>query len=352
MKNLTFLISGLDSKNGGIVLIAALLALSVLAIGIGAFFLFGFADYSASVRSENLAEAFYLAEAGLDEKIVQGTTDTLNGNLGSGTYQVVYNCVDVNGDNGNAVCGSGADDQESLISTGTVAENGATYTRTIRAEVTGSPAINVRGAISLNGDASTLGAMISDGRDHNDSGNLTGAPGVFGLSTHSAVLNQGGNSQIGGNGQAPARPANPISYETSAPELPNTPEQVLGMNPGDLDQYKTDQLPSGGFTNAIVYLTQGLTAVDLDGCSGILICHNDAGTATLKNLHGTFKGVIISDNICHINGNAEIVGAVFSLHQTSVIANGSAEVKYSSSILSKLPVRRFNISSWEDTRND
>ncbi|MBI3999914.1 MAG: hypothetical protein HY351_04795, partial [Candidatus Omnitrophica bacterium] len=64
-----------------------------------------------------------------------------------------------------------------------------------------------------------------------------------------------------------------------------------------------------------------------------------------------FKGIIIADDIVHINGDAKIIGGVIAKTSTGTTGNGSAEVLYSSSVLSDLPAGKYTIVSWEDTQN-
>lgn len=73
-------------------------------------------------------------------------------------------------------------------------------------------------------------------------------------------------------------------------------------------------LPSSAF-HGILYV-DGDYAKPPDGSTGVLIVHHrDAGNhdvATLGNFNtGTFRGLIIADKINKINGNAQIIGAIF-----------------------------------------
>lgn len=358
----------------GIVSISFMLLLILLAIGVSAFYAFAYTDYNAVLRNEWTTQAIYAAEAGIDQKITelaQRNTVNITGNLNLDSggnyrqfYDVFYGVVQenvqtgtktvVNPNTGEQVTVSGyAAGDEVLISTGSVLLNGVEMARKlIRATVRQRSLIDARAAVAISGVASTNGSVIVDGREHDADGNLTGAPGVYGISTSSSTYNQGGNSKVGGNGIAPASPANPLSYEINAPPLPTTPEGIFGVDNGALDSFKTTIPPSEPF-NGIVYLTTSWEGVDLNGSSGILICHNAAGTAFLKNIHGTFKGVIITDDIIHINGDSKIIGAVYGMKTGGVtLGNGSGEVKYSSEILSSLPLVSYTVTSWEDAGND
>ena len=81
--------------------------------------------------------------------------------------------------------------------------------------------------------------------------------------------------------------------------------------------------------------------------------HDGEGEAKLKNVSGTFKGVIISDDIEHINSNAKLIGALFGLKSEGVtLGNGNAEVLFSPEILAGLPLANYKVTSWEDSQND
>lgn len=335
-------------KKKGIILISFVLLIAVLFVGAGSFYTFGAADYFASVRNEFLNQAFYAAEAGIDQKIAALSTGDLTASstaaVSAAPYASSYavTCVPCTGA-GN----------ELLTSTGTVTVNGINYSRTVRVTVQRSQLFTPTAAVAISGIASTNGNVTVDGRNHTSEGVLTGQPGVYGISTSSDTFNQGGNSKVGGNGLAPLNPALPASYEVNAPALPSTPEEVLGLSEGALDGYKTSTPPTGPFVNQIIYLTGSWTGVNLDNSSGILICHNSAGDAFLKDIHGKFKGLIITDDLIHINGDAELIGAIVGLKTGGVtLGNGSGEVKFSSEVLGSLPLARYQVTSWEDSRND
>ena len=90
--------------------------------------------------------------------------------------------------------------------------------------------------------------------------------------------------------------------------------------------------------HGIVYV-DGNYAMPPDGSTGILIVHHrDASNqdvATLGNFNGgTFKGIIIADKINKINGNAQIIGAIFGFGNaadgvTVDDVTGTPNIKYS-----------------------
>ena len=88
--------------------------------------------------------------------------------------------------------------------------------------------------------------------------------------------------------------------------------------------------------------------MDLDGSEGIVVVHNDAKNAVMKNLNsGTFRGLIIVDDIVHIH--AEIIGAVIVLSPTpaggNCIGNGSGEVLYSSMTIQDITQNSIGVSA-------
>lgn len=336
----------MKTRNEGIILISLFLLTTVLFTGTGSLCTLALTDFRASMRMNYLHQAFYLAEAAIDQKLVELTTGNKNDLAGglsapgcAGTYFVDYQLDPMTGD-------------EILVATGTVNAGGQNFSRTLRVTVQQAPPFAANAAVAISGIASTNGNVTVDGRDHDADGNLTGAPGVFGIATSSPTFIQGGSSQVGGNGIAPAQPADPTTYQINSPPLPPTPEAVLGVSDGALDAYKTSTPPSSPFSG-IVYLTANWEGVNLDGSSGILICHTPAGDAYLKNVHGMFKGLIITDDIIHINGDAEIRGAVLGLKTGGVtLGNGAGEVKFSSQLLANLPLVKYTVTSWQDASND
>lgn len=61
-------------------------------------------------------------------------------------------------------------------------------------------------------------------------------------------------------------------------------------------------------------------------------------TAEFKGTQGTFKGILICDNVNRINGEMDILGAVVTLSKNtySWFCNGAANIRYSSQVLNNL----------------
>jgi hypothetical protein len=86
--------------------------------------------------------------------------------------------------------------------------------------------------------------------------------------------------------------------------------------------------------HGIVWMTASCGPVDFESSTGIMIVHNSASTAQLQTNGGTFKGVLIVDDM-KANGNFEAIGATFLLNATKG-SNGGADIKYSSKVLNNL----------------
>ena len=191
-------------------------------------------------------------------------------------------------------------------------------------------------AITANNNILTLGNITIDGRDHTKDGKtIIAGEGTYGIWTTKTFTNSGA-SDIGGTNTLkkdfkPTKTPDPsiIAQNQSWPggTPPTTPEQVLKNLPftislkeyaksGDWgSQYVTDP-------EKLRYPLKGVTYVEPNGGawisaniqgSGILIVHNDQVNALLKNTQGNFTGIVIADDVVHLQ--SDIIGAVVSLTQ-------------------------------------
>lgn len=215
----------------------------------------------------------------------------------------------------------------------------------------------IQGGLASRNAVSTSGNMQVDGRNHDLNGNLIAGSGTYGIWTTSTI-SQGGSSDIGGTysgtDYAPSRPANSHAIKASGSypsgSFPDTPDKVFGgiasgFSEGTLKnlaisganggQYVTDpsdlSSPFSGVT--FVELPSGGTwqTMNISG-TGVLIVHNATGNAIMKNLNsGTFKGIIIADDIIHVH--TTIIGAVIGLSASpsegNCLGNGNGSIKYS-----------------------
>ena len=203
----------------------------------------------------------------------------------------------------------------------------------------------IKGAVTARTTVETSGGIVIDGRDHDTTGGLLGTGGTFGVSSGGSVTVDG-SSEIGGGSTPPQ--TSTIEGETVDSNIdttgyPRTPEEVLGLPPGALDSYKVSSCPPTPLS--------GITYIDksckYDG-SGILICHNSTGTASLENYNGTFKGLIIADEDKHVNNNSEILGAVIMLGTAvggNYFGNGNAEIFYSSLMVEQAIKDAYDIAN-------
>ena len=211
----------------------------------------------------------------------------------------------------------------------------------------------VHGGVTANSTVKTLGGLIIDGRDHDLNGNLVVGEGTMGVSTKQTFIQSGsstGGGTAAGVDYSPSDPANPVVIEQNATyTFPASPDSVFGYASGTLKaraqsganggQYVTNPanltFPLSGVT--YVELASGSTwqSMDFGASSGVLVVHNSARNAVIKNLNsGTFKGLIIADDIEKIH--ATLIGAVVSLTTTpsgNCIGNGNGEILYSNAAL-------------------
>ena len=324
----------------GMVLIWFYFLIVILMITSGAVFGLSFQEAKLISIEQNRTKAFYLAEAALDQKLEEIRSSNLDDigstDFGDGSFTADYDSS-----------------TKKITATGTV--NGTTAT--VVAVVSKTIPPGVKGAISAVGNITFSGNVNVDGRDYNSSGVLTGDDGTYGASS-GGTITQSGSSTIGGNGIAPAHPANSAAIEQNSGYSYTTPESVLGLSAGSLNDYKHSTVPTLPMSGIYYYTGDLIDASALSfGTStspstGILILHNSTGTSQLKNMHGYFKGLIITDDLVHINGDAIVLGGVVLQKSTgNTVGNGDADVLYSSSVLSDLPLSDYSIVSWEDTKS-
>lgn len=214
----------------------------------------------------------------------------------------------------------------------------------------------VKAAISTNNNVVTNGTLIVDGRDHDLNGNLIAGQGTLGLwSTQD--IEQDGSSKIGGTflgiDYALTKPAdlNTVNEDaTYSGGYPNTPDSVMGgrakgFPEGTLKSIAQSGVNGSQYTTNPSFLSfplKGVTYVELpsgdiwnssniDG-TGILVIHNNTTNAVIKNENlGTFRGLIIADDIVHIH--TTVIGAIISItplpSEGNTIGNGSGNVLFS-----------------------
>ncbi|MFC2140633.1 hypothetical protein ACFLQ1_02810, partial [Candidatus Auribacterota bacterium] len=147
---------------------------------------------------------------------------------------------------------------------------------------------------------------------------------------------------LGGNNIDPTNPADPGTYmENEVAVQTSPPWEVLGLNTeADLialaDNYYTGGATPPGVMSGITYVklgdnggTSNWNPATIDG-TGILVVHNDDFDAVMKNVMGTFKGIVISDDMEHINAGAMVIGAMITTNASgNALGLGNANVLYS-----------------------
>ena len=248
-------------------------------------------------------------------------------------------------------------------------------------------------AIVNKGPLGTLGNITIDGRDWDyDGANVVG-PGVYGIMGGSSI-GQGGSSAIGGNGFAPQPAAGPaISdpfHDWSSDEFdndgdgeadqagegfPSGPDQAVSLPNGALKsiaqangayfsssgQFSSYLSSNGGNvpSGKIIFLDFDLWqpadfGSTLNEDPSIIVMHNATGDAEMKNLHGQFKGLLLVDQVQHVNAGTLILGMIYSWAQSgNTYGNGNADVKFSSEVLANLPSSSdstyFAVVSWRES---
>jgi len=220
--------------------------------------------------------------------------------------------------------------------------------------------LGFKGAITANNPVLSNGGLTIDGRNHTSSGNVVAETGTYAVWT-TGTYTQQGTSVLGGTDlrldYVPSKPGDPkiIKENQIWPGgYPNSPDEVMGgsergFTEGTLktiaqsgingSQYVTNPSSlSGGPLSGVTYVEMPTNTpqntwegVDIKG-SGVLVVHNSAKNALMKNLNtGTFKGIIIADDMVHIHST--IIGILVILTPSpsggNCVGNGGGKVLFS-----------------------
>ncbi len=220
-----------------------------------------------------------------------------------------------------------------------------------------------KGAITANSSVLANGNLTIDGRNHTALGTVVPETGSYAIWT-TGPFTQGGSSDLGGTHLAidyvPSNPGDSniiLENQLWTGSYPETPDQVLGDSTNGFpegmlksiaqsgingSQYVTDPtsltVPFSGVTYVEMPLSPGNMwgdSLDIDG-SGIFVIHNGEINAVIKNLSfGTFKGIIIADDVVHIH--AIVIGAISILTPNpsmgNTVGNSDGQVLYSSEVM-------------------
>ena len=217
----------------------------------------------------------------------------------------------------------------------------------------------IKGLLTLNAGNQMNGNIVLDARDHDTSGNIILTKGTYAIWTTGSSFGISGSAGVGGTSSGtdyappPTGVADPSVVQVNQllppPGYPTTPDSVFGWSgkgypEGTLKAAARSGLAVSQYTtdpSKLHYPLSGVTYVEMNSSSpawipagisgsGILIVHNSARTASLQNATGTFRGIIISDDIVRFHGN--VYGAVIGLTSAptgNVIGNGNAALYYS-----------------------
>jgi hypothetical protein len=271
--------------------------------------------------------AFNIAEAGKENGLANLRADSVLLDSIVNNYKVILQNVSFENGNYSVQCRANATkDTISLLSTGTVGTESVTIEITcLRFDTFLSRFV---AAVTTLSKDTIVGDITINGNDTNTLTNTTGS-GVYGVYSFDSCyfknsLTHPTYPEVAGNGNPLPGLAGwgngSLLQSTDTAHFPHNPEEVVGVSSGFFNSYKNNKTisPVLNINNEIAYLTtfNSPGSIVLSG-SGILICHNDADTATLKNIHGTFKGLIIADRIINLTTDAKIIGAVYTLSSLS-----------------------------------
>lgn len=223
----------------------------------------------------------------------------------------------------------------------------------------------VKGGFSANGNVEVRGNPTMDGTNHDENGNPGGSCSFQNLTgARPSIYTDGVVTEVGGGDKTGCTPA-PATGQAYAP---NTPWDVLGLTKEQFDSIFTNKQPLSyaGARSGELYI--GGTSTYSPGTynpttlagSGILVIHNPAFVpgdcpsgnwtstdpangcytgkepAKLDANTGTFKGIVIADQV-RLRGNITIIGAIVSLTTitTEAIGAGNPEVMYSCEAIEK-----------------
>jgi hypothetical protein len=246
----------------------------------------------------------------------------------------------------------------------------------------------VKGVITTNNPVKIGGNVDVDGRDHDTTGAaIIASQGVFGVWTTSS-FSQVGSSLVGGTNIRDtdyplSKPADTSVVRANQPagDYPGSPDSVLGGADAGFPEGTLKSIALSGYAGSqyttdpatLHYPLSGVTYVELPtggtwmspniNGSGILIVHDSTKDAIMKNMSpSTFAGLLICDDISHINATFTIIGAVVGLtpdpSKTNEIGNGNSNILYSgaaianaiATITGDLPVNTFSdkvLAWWE-----
>lgn len=379
-----------QSKESGIALVSAVFVTFSLVAVCGMYLGVSYTEYESGLRETATVRARCAAEEALHLSVAELKGSLDSGGDGLGTLST----VGADGRRLSAVVTSLGGDLYRVHAEGAVTRASLAYDALVQVIPAPAVPVNARAAVTAEGSVSTLGNIRIDGRDWNEAGTSIVGPGVFGISSMSTIVSSG-SSTIGGNGFAPSILPNPLAIQPLAlwrdlvdndgdgrldeeqwngvdddgdgeidedtNDYPENPDLMLNLPTGSLKAvaqaqgtyfatqaaYEAFRTANGGnLPGGKVYYLEfnqwqpANLSSTMNATPSILVHHNSAGNAQMKNVHHAFKGLVMADLVQHINGDFLLVGAFMSFSNKAygnTYGNGNATIKYSSAVLGSLP---------------
>jgi hypothetical protein len=259
----------------------------------------------------------------------------------------------------------------------------------VRLIVTAMKPVEMPAGVTANTNVAANGGMTIDGRDHDVNGNVIPNSGTWAIST-TTITELQANTWLGSTkndiDHGLMRENDPAMDEANFVQtgivwpdgFPVTPDLVMGGEPAGYPDGTLKKIAKSGLEgsqyvgsetnpptgpNDLNWPLQGVTYVELglgqswlsvdfgSDSRGILVVHNATTTSEIKNLNsGTFRGLVIADDISHVHG--DVIGAVIVLTDNppsgNVVGNGGGSVMYSSKVIqiytTALPGVKANMS--------
>jgi hypothetical protein len=310
--------------------------------------------------------ALFLAEAGKEKLYADLNTSTIsltpnqrkqiytNFSLGEGTFSV---SCSTNASVDTVWVESWGKDKTSEAGIGVVAA--------VTSDAVFNP-VPVLAAVTSRPDVDCSGNITVDGRDYDSNGIvIRDSMGVNAINT-CGTLTIGNSTNLCGKkyclGKKPTASDIDIlsDQKIAVSSALASPETFLGVASGALNKYKITESSLTYPFHGVRYIESTAGPLHIGGSSGVLIIHSAMKNSSLQiNGTGTFKGIVIVDEMDKMNGNVTVVGAVACLADfagAKLFGNGSATVKYSSQVLNNLNKfitdgdKSVNELSWKELR--
>jgi len=392
IKNKFWSLASCIKNDRGIALLTAL-ALSIILMGLGiTYYMKNALEAKLVVQGANQVQSYYGAEAGINWGLLK-LTDSNYGmatdwnetvQTPTGVVYVAYRRKDMGG-------GYLSETRGFLYAT-TLNPINSAQEHTLVAEVSRVPKVYFAAA-ALTGPNGGTGNFVIDGRDHklavtneestgwDSDAALVPNNGTLAIVTDAGFFNRSGNMTIGGTQQDTNQDVTPTKVyagpngwntvvELTNTNLASTPDEVMEFNEGYMKTFAQNHgtyylNPADGLTltcddGQIYYLeftgNHDVTFQNLvlnmssPAKTAIVVVHhaNPNYTVTMKNMTGTFKGILIVDQVDKIHGT--IVGALHTLGGAANMGNGSGGIYYSEAVAGRMIANHGSAMKEEATK--